>query len=190
MEERELIQKSKHGDSDAFEMLITPLMQGIISHAYMMFQNREDAFDMAQETFVKAFIKIGTFNEQSSFKTWIYKILTNVCLDELRKRKRRAQTISLTIDDDDTKQTMLDIEDNSSNPQHNAEKNELRKAIVDAIGELEYEYRTAIILRELEGMNYNEIASTLGISLGTVKSRINRARNQLREKLLKYRELL
>ncbi len=190
MDEQELVKKSCEGDNEAFERLIEPYRQGVVNHAYMMLRDREDALDMAQEALVKAFVSITLFNGQSSFKTWLYRITTNVCLDFLRKKKRQANVISLTTGDDEKQNAQLDVVDANADPQQKAEQNELREAIINAIGELDDEYRAAIVLRELEGMDYRQIATTLRVSLGTVKSRISRARMQLREKLSKYRELL
>ena len=190
MEEQTLLDKCTKGDVHAFEELVEQYQQGIINHAYSMFLNREDAFDMAQETFIKAFNAIASFNRQSSFKTWLFRIATNVCLDELRRRKRRAATVSLTAEEDgDSPGVQIDVADASADPAEAAQQAFLRHAIEKAIGELDTEYRTAIVLREIEGMDYNEIAKTMGCSLGTVKSRISRARAQLREKLMQYREL-
>ncbi len=190
MEEQTLLDKCTKGDVHAFEELVEQYQQGIINHAYSMFLNREDALDMAQETFIKAFNAIASFNRQSSFKTWLFRIATNVCLDELRRRKRRAATVSLTAEEDgDSPGVQIDVADVSADPAEAAQQAFLRQAIEKAIGELDTEYRTAIVLREIEGMDYNEIAKTMGCSLGTVKSRISRARAQLREKLMQYREL-
>ncbi len=190
MEEQTLLDKCTKGDVHAFEELVEQYQQGIINHAYSMFLNREDALDMAQETFIKAFNAIASFNRQSSFKTWLFRIATNVCLDELRRRKRRAATVSLTAEEDgDSPGVQIDVADASADPAEAAQQAFLRQAIEKAIGELDTEYRTAIVLREIEGMDYNEIAKTMGCSLGTVKSRISRARAQLREKLMQYREL-
>lgn len=188
MEETELIKKCIEGDSGAFEELVAPYQQGIINHAYMIFRNNEDALDMAQNTLVKAFVSLKNFNGQSSFKTWLYKIATNVCLDEMRRRKRRIKTVSLVTDEN--MDVELEIADESKNPEKIAGKNELKNAVMAAMGELEAEYRVVISLRELAGMDYGEIAKTLSLPLGTVKSRINRARKQLKEKLSEYRELL
>lgn len=188
MNERELVQKSANGDTHAFEELIAPYQQGIINYAYTMFKSREDAFDMAQETLIKAFVSISAFGGQSSFKTWLYKIATNVCLDEIRRRKRRIKTQSLVPDGENEAET--EIADESTSPETLAQKNELKKAVLDAIGELEAEYRTVLSLRELAGMDYGEIARVMSLPLGTVKSRISRARGQLREKLSEFRELL
>ena len=188
MEEKELIKKSAQGDARAFEMLISPYQQGIVKHAYMMFSNYEDAYDMAQEALVKAFVSLKNFAGQSSFKTWLYKITTNVCLDEIRRRKRRIKTVSLTADEDGENET--DIADESNNPEAIALNNDIKYAVEKAMGELEEEYRAVLSLRELAGMDYDEIAKALSIPLGTVKSRINRARKQMREKLSEYGELL
>ena len=186
--EKELVEKSMRGDCAAFEKLIAPYQQGIINHSYILLRNREDALDMAQEAMLRAFTGISGFSGQSSFKTWLYKIATNVCLDEIRRRKRRAQTVSLTVQVEDETNRQLDISDESANPEYCAEKSELKTFILDAIDELGEEYRSVMSLRELEGMDYAEIAKTLGVSLGTVKSRINRARQKLRQKLEMYKK--
>ena len=190
MQENELIKKSAEGNQGAFEQLIAPYMQPVVNHAYMMLGNKEDACDMAQEAFIRAFVSIKSFGGQSSFKTWLFKIATNVCLDFLRKKKRRPNVLSLTSDGEDANAVMADVADTQFSPDLIFESNELNDAILNAINSLEVQYRTAIILRELEGMDYNSISKVLGVSLGTVKSRINRARLQLREKLLEYKELL
>lgn len=187
MSEQELIKKCADGDADAYEMLIKPYQQGIINHAYMMFRCHEDALDMAQEVLLKAFVSIGSFSGQSSFKTWLYKIATNVCLDEIRRRKRRIKTVSIVSGEDDS---VIEIADESTNPEKIAEKNESRRTVMDAMKSLEAEQRAVLSLREIAGMDYGEIAKTLSLPLGTVKSRINRARKQLKEKLLKQKELL
>lgn len=189
VQESELIKKSAEGNGDAFEKLIAPYMQPIVNHAYMMLGDKEDAYDMAQETFVKAFVSVKSFGGQSSFKTWLFKIATNVCLDFLRKKKRRPNVLSLTAVGEDANAVMCDVADTESSPDTIAESNELKDIILKAIGSLDAEYRAAIALRELEGMDYKSISKILGVSLGTVKSRINRARLQLREKLSKYKEL-
>ena len=189
MQESELIKKSAEGNSDAFEMLIAPYMQPVVNHAYMMLGDKEDAYDMAQETFVKAFVSLKSFGGQSSFKTWLFKIATNVCLDFLRKKKRRPNVLSLTVADEDAAAVMCDVADTKFSPDKIFESNELKDVILKAIGSLDAEYRAAIMLRELEGMDYKSISKVLGVSLGTVKSRINRARLQLREKLSEYKEL-
>ncbi|MBE7026745.1 MAG: sigma-70 family RNA polymerase sigma factor [Ruminococcaceae bacterium] len=189
MQEGELIKKSAEGNQGAFEQLIAPYMQSVVNHAYMMLGDKEDACDMAQEAFVKAFVSVKSFGGQSSFKTWLFKIATNVCLDFLRKKKRRPNVLSLTIEGEDTNAVMSDVADTQFSPDTILESNELKDAIIKAINSLDAEYRAAIVLRELEGMDYKSISKVLGVSLGTVKSRINRARLQLREKLLEYKEL-
>lgn len=190
MDEQTLLDRCAKGDVRAFEELIEKYQQGIINHAYSLLLNREDAFDMAQETFVKAFCAVAEFNRQSSFKTWLYRIASNVCLDEIRRRRRRAAEVSLTLGGELGGAPQSDIASDSGNPEETAQQAFMRSEIEQAIEELAPEYRAVIVMREIDGMDYSEIAAALGCSLGTVKSRISRARAQLRQKLSHYRELL
>lgn len=167
MKEQALLDKCAKGDVRAFEELIEQYQQGIINHAYSMFLNREDALDMAQETFIKAFNGITSFNRQSSFKTWLYRIATNVCLDELRRRKRRAATVSLTaVLDGEGEGGQIDVADTSADPAQAAQQAFLRRAIEQAIGELRHGIpcgnRPGARLR---AWTINEIAKTMGCSL-------------------------
>lgn len=189
MEESEIIKRSAEGDMRAFEMLVQKYQSGIINHAYIMLGNREDAFDMAQETFIRAYCAIGTFGRQSSFKTWLYKIATNVCFDEIRRRKRRIKTVNVSNDENDTTENIVQA-DESTNPENILSQKELSEVIFAAVESLGDDYREVISLREYAKMDYKEIAKTLGISLGTVKSRLSRARSEIAKKIAKYMELL
>lgn len=152
--------------------------------------NYDDAADLAQETFVRIYKAISNFKEQSSFSTWVYRITTNVCLDELRRRKNK-KVVSLDEDihmnDGDMKRQVMSED---PGPDEAAEREEVRRVVNDAINKLSEDLRVVITLRDLQGMSYEEIAKTLDLPGGTVKSRINRARLALKKVLLSERELL
>jgi RNA polymerase sigma-70 factor (ECF subfamily) len=187
--EQLLIERSKNGDVSAFEMLIEAYQKKVFNLAYRIIGNYDDANDLAQEAFIRIFRSISGFRGQSSFSTWIYRITTNVCLDEIRKRKNKSvQYLDEDIQTDDGEMQRQIISDDPL-PEEIAERKELRAAINDSLGELKEEYRIIITLRDIQGMSYEEIAKVLDCPTGTVKSRINRARQALKNVLLTKREL-
>ena len=188
--ELNLIEKSKNGDSDAFSELILAYEKMIISFTYRMLGNKEDAEDAAQEVFVKAYRAISGFDGKSSFKTWLYKIASNVAMDELRKRKRRNsdKTVSLYAETDDGEYE-LPLAGEKDEPFEEARKKELQNVLQKAIGELKDEYKTVVVMRDVQNISYEDIAKVTGLSLGTVKSRISRGRLSLKKILAKNWEL-
>lgn len=181
--EKLLIVKSKKGDIDAFEELIKNYEKKAYNIAYRIMNNEEDAKDMTQEALVKIYKSIKNFREESTFSTWLYRIVTNVCLDELRKRKK-SETIPLEINTEGDKGTIrFEIGADKETPEDLYELAELRQMILNKINSLKDDYRTVIILRDMQGFSYEEISIILGCSLGTIKSRINRARKALKDKL-------
>ncbi|HOQ06184.1 MAG TPA: sigma-70 family RNA polymerase sigma factor [Clostridiales bacterium] len=188
--ERLLISKAKAGDVAAFEQLIEAYQKKVYNLALRMTGNQEDAADLAQEAFIRVFRSISGFKEQSSFSTWVYRITTNVCLDEIRKRKNRKV---ISIDEDihmDDGEMRRQIVSDDPLPDELAERAELRSIVNDAINSLPEDQRIVITLRDLNGLSYEEIAQILDIPGGTVKSRINRARQALRNVLSARTELL
>jgi len=188
--EADLIARAVAGDGDAFAELAEPYEQKVYNLAYRMSRDREDAFDLAQEVFLKVYRALPRFRGNSSFSTWLYRITSNTCLDLARKHKRVPNTISL---DDPVETTTGELRrqvaDSSSEPERTAVRAEAASEIMTAISALPAEQRLSIVYRELEGLSYEEIAEALGCSLGTVKSRISRARAALKERLA-ARELL
>ncbi|MEW6723473.1 MAG: sigma-70 family RNA polymerase sigma factor [Bacillota bacterium] len=187
--EEQLVARAQRGDVAAFEELITAYQKKVFNLAYRMVGNQEDASDLAQEAFLKAFRAMPDFKGQASFSTWLYRIVSNVCLDELRQRRRR-QTISLDeplqLEDEPLPRQVADSGDG---PEEILERREVQEIVQQGIGELGDDHRLALILRELQGKSYQEIAEITGCNIGTVKSRINRARLSLKQ-LLVERELL
>jgi RNA polymerase sigma-70 factor (ECF subfamily) len=189
--DEDLIKLSISGDMEAFEELVARYQNKIYSLAYRYMGNEDDASDMAQEALVKAYRSLKGFKGDSSLSTWLYRITANVCLDELRKRKRVVHMISLdepvaTLDGDLLEK---DIADHSPTADIVYEQKELEQELQSLINILKPEHRSVIILRDVMDFTYEEIAETLNCSVGTVKSRLSRGREILRKKLAK-RELL
>lgn len=172
------VQRVLDGDVNEFEKLVLEYQKNVYNLALRMTGNAEDAADMAQEAFVKAYSSLPSYRGESKFSVWLYRIVSNVCLDFLRSKKRR-QTVSLSVTDDDGDETELEIADESQSPEKLLERSMTRDAVRRGLAALTPEFRQILILRELQGMSYDEIAEVLGIESGTVKSRIFRARKKL-----------
>ena len=166
------------GDVNAFEDLVTEHEKGVYAIAQRMTGNAEDAADMTQETFIKAYNSLSSFRGDSKFSVWLYRIATNVCLDFLRSRSRKP-TVSPSVEDDDGEETQMDIADESQSPEQLLERGLTRDAVRRGLKSLSPEYRQILLLREIQGLSYEEIAEALVLEVGTVKSRIFRARKRL-----------
>jgi RNA polymerase sigma-70 factor (ECF subfamily) len=186
--ELELVERSKGGDLAAFEELVVMYQKQVYNLGYRMMGSEEDACDMAQEAFLKAFRSIRKFNGKSSFGTWVYRIAVNVCIDELRRRKKVKLYPVVHNDNPETGSGKL-ITDTGDLPEERIERQETRKQVQRAINRLAEDYRAKIILRDIQGRTYQEIAEILDINIGTVKSRISRARQSLKEELIALGEL-
>lgn len=184
--DEQIAARCKNGDMQAFDDLVTKYQSKVINMAYGMLSDKEDAYDAAQEVFLKIYKYIGNFRGQASLSTWIYRITVNVCNDFLRKRGRKI-VVSLSQENDDDK--MKEIPDESSAPHEHAERNETCIEVREAISQLKEEYRQVILLYDIEGLSYEEISDVVRCPVGTVKSRLNRARKALRQILSDKREL-
>ncbi len=173
-----IVKKVLAGDVNAFETLVTEYEKNVYAITQRMTGNAEDAADMTQETFIKAFNSLQSFRGDSKFSVWLYRIATNVCLDFLRSRSRRP-TVSLSVEDDEGEETQLDIADESQSPELLLDRGLTRDAVRRGLQALQPEYKQILLLREIEGLSYEEISDVLGIEVGTVKSRIFRARKRL-----------
>jgi RNA polymerase sigma-70 factor (ECF subfamily) len=149
--------------------------------------NEQDALDMSQEAFIKAYTNIGSFRGESRFSVWLYRLTTNVCLDFLRSSSRRAHGSLTQICDDEEEARELEIPDERFTPHSMAERRELREAVRRNLEKLPPDYKAILILREIEALSYEELAETLGLQQGTVKSRLFRARKKLCQVLLSDR---
>ena len=182
-----LIEATRNGDEAAFASIVGRYRSPITNYLYRFLNDYEEAVDLAQETFVRVYFAIDRYHTEYAFSTYIYRIATNLAISELRKRKRRT-ILSLTglFQSEDDEQTEFQPPDNRSRPDEDLVEDERSRVIGKAIVTLPTKYRVPIILRDIEGKTYDEIAEILGLGLGTTKSRISRARGLLKEKLKHY----
>lgn len=177
-EESRIVQKVIKGDVNAFETLVLAYEKSVYNIALRMTRNSEDASDMTQEAFIKAYNSLQSFRGDSKFSVWLYRIATNVCLDFLRSRSRRP-TVSLSVEDNDGEEVQLDVADESQSPEQLLDRQMTRESVRRGLETLSLEYRQILLLREIQGLSYDEISQALGLEVGTVKSRIFRARKKL-----------
>ena len=175
MNERELIARLQKRDEAAFEELIRQYEKKVYTLCFRMCGNGEDAEEAAQDAFLALWRGIDRFRQESSLSTWIYRLATNACIDTLRRRKKQSGSVSL-----DDEELFVDAVDTSPQPQETVEHRETQKLLQEGLSALPEEYRKVLILREIEGLSYTEIAESASIELGTVKSRISRGRSLLR----------
>lgn len=181
--EEDLITRSQNGDIDAFEELVAKYERKVYAIAYRFMGNPEDASDLTQEAFLKAYQSIKSFRQEASFSTWICRIVSNVCRDQLRKNKRQSQN---SLDEDvwlEEGTVQKQLKDQRPTPDEVYESKELKEYLQGLINNLNPEYKMVVILRDIQGYSYEEIAQILDCSLGTVKSRLNRARKALRDQI-------
>ena len=187
LEEEDLIKRVREGDSEAFREIVERYHKRVYSIACGILQDREKALDAAQEVFIKVFRSIESFRSDSSLYTWLYRITINVCIDLQRKSKRTSFVLFSEAQNEDDKTGPERFEEkNSPNPQEELLKKELKAVTNKAILSLSPEHRAVIILREIEGFSYKEIARVLNCSEGTVMSRLHYARNRMMEMLKGY----
>jgi RNA polymerase sigma-70 factor (ECF subfamily) len=184
LSDHELVAAAKDGDELAFQEVVRRYRTPITNFVYRMLNDYDMAIDLAQETFVRVYTSIGRYEANYSFSTYIYRIASNLAISEIRKRKRR-RVVSLfsVFTSEDGDPVELDPADERQRQDEALLEDERRRAVNRAIASLPEKYRTALVLRDIEDHSYEQIAAILSLSEGTVKSRINRARNLLREKL-------
>ena len=175
--EKKIIEKVLGGDANAFEELVLRYEKTVYNLALRMVGDRDDAFDMTQEAFIKAYGSLSSFRGDSKFSVWIYRITTNVCLDFLRSKSRKQQ-VSLTVSDDD-EDAQLDIPDPKADPEQQLMQKMSMQSVEEGLKTLPDKQRQILVMRELGGMSYAEIGKALSLEEGTVKSRIFRARKRL-----------
>jgi RNA polymerase sigma-70 factor, ECF subfamily len=174
----ELVRDARKGDTGAFEELVARHRDKIFARALSMMRNEEEAIDLSQEAWVKAWQRLEQFQGESSFTTWITRIVINLCLDQLRKQKRhRAESIEELDEEGGGVERQMPVV--TVNPTERLERGELRQRIDRALGQLSHEHRTVLVLHEFEEMEYKEIAKTMDCSIGTVMSRLFYARRKL-----------
>lgn len=187
--EEQLIKKIVSGNVQAYEQLINQYETKIYALCLHLLKDPEEAYDAAQEVCIKVWKQMGSFKGQSKLSTWIYRITTNQCLDILRKNKRKQQEVPLFTDEDLGEEEKINVETDiwQDMSTYMAQK-ELGNVLKQGISELKEDYQVVIILRDIEQRSYEEIACILEISLGTVKSRLSRARSSLKKILEQNKE--
>jgi RNA polymerase sigma-70 factor (ECF subfamily) len=173
-----LVGAAKKGDMTAFEELVARHRDKVYARAFSMMRNEEEAIDLSQEAWVKGWQRLKQFQGESSFGTWLTRIVINLCLDQLRRQKRqRNESIEAMSEESGGVERHMPVV--NPNPTAGLERAELRKRIDQALGQLSHEHRTVLVLHEFEEMEYKEIAKTMGCSIGTVMSRLFYARRKL-----------
>lgn len=184
--EARLIARLRASDLEAFEELVAYFETPVFSLCYRLLGDPEEARDAAQETFIKVYKGLPDFRGESGLKTWIYRIAINQAMNQQRwwRRRHREETISLDLSRTESSQTLGSlIPSSAETPEQRAITSEREKRIMRALAEIKTEYRVALVLREVQELSYEEIAEALSISIGTVKSRIARGREELRRKV-------
>jgi RNA polymerase sigma-70 factor (ECF subfamily) len=177
-DDQTLVRAAQRGDMVAFEELVARHRDKIYARAYSMMRNEEEAIDLSQEAWVKGWQRLKQFQGESSFGTWLTRIVINLCLDQLRKHKRqRTESIEAMTEESGGVERQMPVI--TTNPTAGLERGELRQRIDRALGQLSHEHRTALVLHEFEEMEYKEIARTMGCSIGTVMSRLFYARRKM-----------
>lgn len=185
--EPQLIERAREGDLDAFNRLVEAYERPVYNLCFRMLSSQQSAEDATQEAFISAFRSLASFRG-GSFRSWLFRIASNACYDEMRRQKARpARSLDAPAGDDERQ---IDVADESLTLDEHVENAELGEALRDALMELPGDQRLVVVLCDVQGMDYAEIAAVTNTNLGTVKSRINRARSRLRDLLKERGELL
>jgi RNA polymerase sigma-70 factor (ECF subfamily) len=176
MDETTLVHEARRGNSDALEALVRAYQKPIYNYTYRMTGNRQDAQDLTQETLVRVCTSISGFQGNSRFSSWVYRIASNLCVDRLRRR-HRTLSLDATVGEEEL---AWQVPDQSPGPESLAEQADLGRAIQQGLERLSYEHRAVVILHDMRQLTYGEVAEALRCPVGTVKSRLSRARAVLR----------
>jgi RNA polymerase sigma-70 factor (ECF subfamily) len=190
MDEAGLIKDAQRGDLDAFNRLVLAYQDRVYNQAYRVLGNHQSADDATQEAFISAYRKLSSFRG-GSFRAWLLRIVTNACYDELRRQKRRPTTALEPVDENDEEiESPYWIADPGELPEEQAVRSELGNAIQECLNQLSNEFRMVVVLVDVQGLDYQEASEVIGKPLGTIKSRLARARYQMRDCLQAFWELL
>ncbi len=183
-EDHQLIHRFRAGDTRAFDLLVERYRQSVFNIIYHTVGKIGYADDLAQDVFIKVYHALSSYQERSTFSTWLYRITVNACIDEVRRRKRRWFFQAGELDKRQIDE--IPIERGGDGVEEQVERNEIKKFVHEAIAGLPEPYRTVVTLRDINDLSYEEIAKILRCRIGTVKSRLFYARMKLREQLSKY----
>jgi RNA polymerase sigma-70 factor (ECF subfamily) len=190
MDEPALIRDAQHGDLDAFNSLVLAYQDTVYNTALRILSDEDLAADASQEAFLSAFRALNSYRG-GSFRAWLLRTVTNACYDELRRKKRRPTTpLEPDRDDGEEVESPRWLADPSASPEQQLEREELEHAIQHCLDALPADFRTVVVLADIQGLDYTEVARAARVPLGTIKSRLARARLRLRECLQAFRELL
>lgn len=188
LEEKKLIKQAKAGDEKAFESLILSCKGKAYNIALRYMKNEADALDALQESFIKIFRYLNKFNEESKFDTWVYRIVVNTCTDMLRKNANAMNDVHLYDTNEEGQEVTVTLVDVEPLPETQLLRKEQARGITFCLNLLSDEHREIIVLRDIQDLSYEDIGSILECNIGTVKSRLSRARIKLREIYLENRE--
>lgn len=187
LSDEQLVRRAQRGDMAAFEELVARHRDKVYARAFSMLRSEDEALDVSQEAWVKAWQRLRQFQGESSFVTWMTRIVINLCLDHLRKHKRqRAESIEQLAEESGGVERQMPIV--AVNPTEGLERREVRARIERALSQLSYEHRTVLILHEFEQLEYKEIAKRMQCSIGTVMSRLFYARRRMANLLAAYKK--
>ncbi len=184
LREIDLVRRAQDGEEAAFSALLDSYNTAMLNYCHRLVGNRDLAADLAQETFIKAFLAIDQFDPSKKFSPWIYRIAHNLCVDFLRKK--RLPTEAMHYEDGSGEEVQVDIADSTIAPDALLERKEIQANFEKALGGLDEIYREPLVLRHQEQLSYQEIGDVLELPIGTVKARIHRGRGLLKEKLQEY----
>ena len=183
----ELVARAQASDREAFDRLVDETYSMAYATAYRLVGDPDAACDATQDAYVRAYASLRTFRGNSTFSTWLYRIVVNVSLDLLRRRARTPEPLTAVFDEDEPRE--IEIVDHSADPQRDVERRERQALVLKALQRMSEDHRTVLVLFDLNGLAYEQIAEVLQVPLGTVKSRLNRARLALRDAIREDAEL-
>ena len=186
LSDEELMLLTGQGDRAAFDEIVRRYSSRMVNVAYKMTGDRDLAEDVAQETFYRAYRSAATYKQIAKFSTWLYTIAINLCRNELRRRKHKFYSLEEMAERDEEAGVRVNIEDEKAKPDRDVEQRELGRLIMQAIDQLPEKFRRPLVLRDVEGLSYEETGEILNLPEGTVKSRINRARQRVKEIIEPY----
>ena len=181
--DEKLMLRAGQGDKGAFDEIVRRYASKMVNLAYRITGDRELAEDIGQETFLRAYRSAARYREISKFSTWLHTIAINLCRNELRRRKFRMFSLEGMAERDEDSKVRIDIADEKTKPDREVERKELGRLIKEAVATLPEKFKTPLVLRDMQGLSYEEIGGILDLPEGTVKSRINRARLRVKELL-------